>query len=74
MAVVPVVPLWPRGWIVWLEETYFMEKIIQYLHHGRRFLEPRVMDFPLIQGQCRFSPLCLEGPPCLSEQPCGTGD
>lgn len=46
VAVVPVVPLWPRSWIVWLKETYFMEKIIQYLHHRRRGSWSPLLWFP----------------------------
>lgn len=36
VATIPAAAPWPRRWTVWLEETYFMEKIIQYLHCRRR--------------------------------------
>ena len=36
VATIPAAPPWPRRRTVWLEKTYFMEKIIQYLHCRRR--------------------------------------
>ena len=73
MAVVPVVLLWPRSWIVRLKETYSWRKQYSICTIGGGV--PGAPCYgPHDQGQCWFSPLCLECPPCLSGAAMRHGD